>query len=568
MLAELPADARTALTWPWERYAPLYAELLARPLDVESAAAWLGDWSRLADTAQEVINRLTVQANRDTGDAEAERVYTAWLAEVYPAWMAAEQQLRERLLASALEPADFAIPLRDMRADVDRFRAANLPLISEESRLGNQYNKITGAQTVQWQGEERTLRQIQPTLQSPEREVRQTAWRRIAERQLADRAAINELWRALMAVRGQIAANADCLTYREYIWPLRRRFDYTPSDCARFHEAIEAAVLPAAARIYERRRARLGVDTLRPWDLDALRPGEPPLQPFATIDELETRAEAMLAHVDPQFGGYFGTMRREGLLDLDNRRGKAPGGYCTSFPIEGRPFIFMNAVGLADDVRVVLHEAGHAFHNFECFELPYRQLRRAPMEFAEVASMAMELLAMPAVAAASGGFYADPAEAARARREHLESIILFWPYMAVVDAFQHWVYTNHALASEPVACDAAWGQIWDRFMPGVDWGGLYDEKVTGWQRKLHIHRAPFYYVEYGLAQLGAVQVWRNSLTDQAGTVAAYRQALALGGSVPLPELFAAAGARFAFDAETMGMAVDLLEQQIDALGIA
>jgi oligoendopeptidase F len=565
MIAELPTDARAALDWPWERYAPLYAELLARPLDAASAEAWLRDWSRLADTAQEVINRLTVSANRDTADAEAERAYTTWLTAIYPAWMAAEQQLRERLLASGLEPADFTIPLRDMRADVERFRAANLPLISEEGQLGNQYNKITGAQTVQWQGEELTIRQLQPALQSPARALREAAWRSIAQRQLADRAAIDELWRKLMAVRGQIAANADCPTYRDYVWPLRRRFDYTPADCASFHEAIEAAVVPAAARIYERRRARLGVDTLRPWDLDALLPDETPLRPFASVHVLEERAEAMLTQVDPQFGGYFGTMRREGLLDLANRKGKAPGGYCTSFPIEGRPFIFMNAVGLADDVRVVLHEAGHAFHGFESFALPYRQLRRAPMEFAEVASMAMELLAMPAVAEERGGFYADTAEAARARREHLESIILFWPYMAVVDAFQHWVYTNHALASEPVACDTIWGQLWDRFMPGVEWGGLHDERVTGWQRKLHIHRAPFYYVEYGLAQLGAVQVWRNSLADRAGAVAAYRQALTLGGSVPLPALFAAAGARFAFDAETMGAAVALLEEQIAAL---
>jgi oligoendopeptidase F len=398
-----------------------------------------------------------------------------------------------------------------------------------------------------------------------DRAEREQAWRLISDRQLADRAAINEVWRKLMDLRGKIAANAGCATYRDYIWPLRQRFDYTPEDCARFHNAIEEAVVPVARWIYNRRRERLGLDTLRPWDVDAVLPGDVPLHPFGNDEELVARAEAMLGKVDPIFGEQFATMRREDLLDLMSRKGKANGGYCTSFPITGRPFIFMNAVGLADDVRVVLHEAGHAFHTFATTDLPYRDLRDSPTEFAEVASMSMELLASPYISAEHGGFYADPQAAARARREHLEKIILLWPYIAVVDAFQHWIYNNHELGSEPIACDAVWGQLWDRFMPGVDWGGLLDEKVTGWQRKLHIHRIPFYYIEYGLAQLGAVQVWRNSLRDQAAATAAYRKALSLGGSVPLPELFSTAGARFAFDTATMKEAVDLIQEQIAAL---
>jgi oligoendopeptidase F len=256
-------------------------------------------------------------------------------------------------------------------------------------------------------------------------------------------------------------------------------------------------------------------------------------------------------------------MRGEKLLDLDNRKGKAPGGYCTAYEAAGVPFIFMNAVGLHDDVQTLLHEGGHAFHVFECIDLAHQQVE-VPLEFAEVASMGMELLAAPYLTADKGGFY-TPQEAARARIETLQSDLRFWPYMAVVDAFQQWVYDNPSQASDPAHCDAKWAEQWDRFMVGVDWSGLEDEKVTGWQRKLHIHTVPMYYIEYGLAQLGAVQVWRNALHDQARAVAAYRRALSLGGTATLPQMFAAAGAKFAFDEEILGQAVDLIVKTISEL---
>ncbi len=258
-------------------------------------------------------------------------------------------------------------------------------------------------------------------------------------------------------------------------------------------------------------------------------------------------------------------MRAEGLLDLDNRKGKAPGGYCTDFPVARRPFIFANSVGVHEDVQTLLHEGGHAFHVFECSHLPYQQQLVVPLEFAEVASMSMEMLAAPYLETEQGGFYSAE-EAARARIEYLERSLLFWPYMAVVDAFQHWVYEKPAAASDAAQCDAQWNALWDRFIPDIDWSGLEEEKITGWHRKLHIHQSPFYYIEYGLAQLGAVQVWRNALSDQAGAVAAYRRALALGGTRPLPQLFETAGARFAFDAETLSQAVTLMERVISELG--
>jgi oligoendopeptidase F len=282
------------------------------------------------------------------------------------------------------------------------------------------------------------------------------------------------------------------------------------------------------------------------------------------MDELNEKTQAVFDQVDPYLGAYFKTMRDEGLLDLDNRKGKAPGGYCTYYAVAKRPFIFMNSVGLHDDVQTLLHEGGHAFHAFEGSNLPYNHQEEVPMEFAEVASMGMELLAAPYLTADKGGFYSAK-DAARARIEHLEGIIKFWPYMAVVDAFQHWVYANIEDAHDPDQCDAKWAELWDRFMKGIDFTGLEDIKETGWHRKLHIYQVPFYYIEYGLAQLGAVQLFGNALKDQARAVSDYRRALALGGTVSLPELFTTAGVKFAFDAETLGTAVALLESTLEEL---
>jgi len=565
VFASLPRTADELMRWTRPDIQPYYQDLAARTLTVETVALWLSDWSRLSECVVEMQNRLTVATTVNTADAEADRRYTAFLDTIYPAAQAAEQRLKEKLLASGLEPNGFEIPLRNLRAEAALFREANLPLLAEEKKLITEYDKIVSAQTVMWEGQEITLLQLQPVYLDPDRAVRERAWRLAMDRRLADRQAISDLWAKFLRLRKQIAANADFGDdYRAYRWPQLLRFDYTPDDCARFHQAIEQVVIPAAGRIYERRRQRLGVETLRPWDLNVDPLGRSPLRPFETIDELQSKTSAIFHRVDPQLGARFDTLIREGLLDLDNRKNKAPGGYCTEFAAIRRPFIFMNAVGLHDDVQTLLHEGGHAFHVFESARLPYLHQMQVGLEFAEVASMGMELLAAPYLAAQHGGFYSD-ADAARARVEHLEQAILFWPFMAVVDAFQHGVYENPDTAFDPDNCDAQWAALWNRFMRGVDWSGLEQEIITGWQRKGHIHQDPFYYVEYGFAQLGAVQVWRNALKDQAGSVASYRRALSLGGTAPLPQLFEAAGAKFALDAGTLREAVGLMEETIARL---
>jgi oligoendopeptidase F len=572
MFKQLPEKAQDALEWPKERYDAFFQDLIDRELTAENVNGWLADWSAVDRLASEVYSRLHVATSVDTTDVEAEQRLKTFLEKVYPALMTYNNQLNRKLLDSGLEPEGFRIPLRNIRAEVELFREENLPLMTEERKLGIEYDKIIGAQTVEWEGEEVTLTQLTPVYQDQDRARREKAFRLTSERQLADREALNELWKQLLDLRGKIAANAGMPDYRAYTWKRFNRFDYTPEDSAAFQQAIEEVVVPVARRLYERRRQRLGVDTLRPWDVGGeptrsagVDPvGRPALRPYEKSQELEDGLLSIFNRVDAQLGGYFQAMRQENLLDLENRKGKAPGGYCTSFPLAQRPFIFMNAVGVHDDVQTLLHEGGHAFHVFESNHLPYYQQQDTPIEFAEVASMAMELIAAPYLVRDAGGFYSEE-EAARARVEHLEGIIRFWPYMAVVDAFQHWVYTNQDAASDPANCDAKWGELWDRFMPGIDYDGLEDVRVTGWQRKLHIFQIPFYYIEYGLAQLGAVQVWANALTDQAGAVRDYRQALALGGTATLPELFSAAGARFAFDAETLAGAVTLVERTINDL---
>lgn len=564
MSLKLPEKIEEFMNWSWENIEPIETELINRPIDIKNVGAWLADWSRLAEHFLESFNRLYVATTIDTTDTKAEERLNHYLDNIYPKAEAANQKLKEKLLASGLTPDGFSQPLKNMRADAEIFRAENLPLKSEEFKLSNEYDKIAGSQTITWNGNEITLDQLKPVYQEINRETRETAWKTAAKRQLEDRDKFNQLWEKFLELRMQMAKNADYDNYRSYRWLELHRFDYTPENAKQFNGAIEEVVVPIAEELYNKRKERLQVDTLRPWDLNVDPFGRTPLKPFSQINDFEDKTSAIFHRVDPQLGSYFEIMRAEKLLDLDNRKGKAPGGYCTDFPVAKRPFIFMNAVGIHDDVQTLLHEGGHAFHVFESVHLPYVQQLEIGMEIAEVASMSMEFLSGPYLAENQGGFYTDR-EAARARIEHLETSLLFWPYMAVVDLFQHWVYENPNQAVDPGQCDRKWSELWDRYMVGVDWSGLENEKATGWQRKLHIFQVPFYYIEYGLAELGAVQVWKNSLSNQSKAVADYRSALSLGATVPLPELFQAAGVKFAFDSPTLREACDLMIRTINQL---
>jgi oligoendopeptidase F len=552
----------------WDEFQIPYDALRAQPLDTQNIHVWLHKWSELNKIVEEIGAIAYIETTLDTTNKETEEAFLNFVENIEPGFRRADQTLKEKLLAfvddgGELEP-ELGVPFRKIQNQAQIFRDANIPLITELAKLGNEYDKITGGLKVEWDGEEKNLNQLDSLLRDRDRLVREKAWRTIMGLWQSQRETLNDLYAKMVGLRHQIAQNAGMPDFRAYTFRAMDRFDYTPEDSIRFHEAIETVVVPAAERVNERRRQKLGLDRLRPWDVDVDPTLSPPLQPYRGQDELIQGSLNILTKVDQALAREFAVMAEENLLDLDTRAGKALGGYCSSLVMRRRPYIFMNGDGKHDDVQTLLHEAGHAFHAFAGFQLSYIWQMEVPLEFCEVASMAMELLSAPYLTSRDGGFY-TPEEAARARIEHLSGILNFLPYMAVVDAFQHWVYTHPQAALDAAHCDRTWDALWLRFKPGVDWSGFEMERMTGWHRKLHIFQVPFYYIEYGMAQVGALQVWRNALRDQAQAVETYRQALALGGTKSLPELYAAAGAEFRFDRPMLSELVALIEQTLEEL---
>ncbi len=568
--ANFPASIDNIDSRRWETFESFYTELKQRDISHNDLQLWLADWSRLDSLVNEAGTMIEIEKTLDTTDENREKAFIDFVNNVQPEAALADQELKERflgLVADVDSLPDFDITLRNMRNQADLFREENVPIITELAKLGNEFDKITGRMVADWDGEEKNLSQLSVFLKDKDRTIRKRAWKLMSELWLDQRKPLNQLYSAMLEQRQALATNAGLDSFREYAFRDYDRFDYTAADCFTFHKAIEEVVVPVTRRIYAQKCRRLGLAKLRPWDVEVDTSDAPPLQPYNGQDELVQGSLNIIQDVDKVLAHYFGTMADEGLLDLDTRSGKALGGYCATLQFRKRPFIFMNGAGTPDDVQTMLHEAGHAFHVFESASLPFIWQTNPPMEFAEVASMSMELLSAPYLSKGQGGFYTQK-ETARARIEHLEGILLFLPFMAVVDAFQHWVYTNPTLAVSSENCDAMWDQLWKRFIPDVDYTGMENERVTGWHRKLHIFHVPFYYIEYGMAQIGALQVWRNSLYDQPQAIIDYRHALSLGGTRTLPELFAAAGAEFRFDTEMLADLVDLVEKTIHELEIS
>jgi len=564
---KFPLDTASLMNWTWTEIQPFFQSLQTQDLNHKNVDSWLKDWSDLSSHIDELYTRLFIATTRFTADTDVEQRYVNFIESIQPHVKAAEQDLKKKLLDTKLEPQGFDLPLRKMRTEAALFREANLPLLTEEQKLNTEYNKIIGSMSYQWEGQERTTAQMMPLLQERDRTVREKAWRLLLEGRLEKRAILNDLWGKLMQVRLKIAANNSLENYRDLIWDQKFRFDYSPDDCKAFHRAIEEVVVPAVGRITKRRQKMLGLDIMRPWDTAVDPFGDMPLKPFKSTMELEEKTRTILEQVDPKFKSYFESMREQGLLDLESRKNKAPGAYSLGYAVTRQPFIFMSAAGTHDDALTLLHECGHAIHEFERAKLEYFQHRSEnylPAEFAEVASMGMELLAAPYMTRDHGGFY-NKAEAARAHVQQLEEILSFWPYMALVDAFQHWIYENPQLSLDGSNCENKWAELWDRFMPWVDYNGYEDAKKTYWHRQGHIFTIPFYYIEYGMAQLGATQIWAYSLANQQAAIDSYKKALALGSTVGLPKLFETAGAKFSFDADNIRRSVVLMEKKIEEL---
>jgi len=535
----------------WFAVRPFIEALLAR--DVRSGAdleRWLRDRSELDAACSEAGADLYIAMTRRTDDEAASSAWTRYLDDVAPELRRAAFSLDQRQAALrseiALDERRHQVLDRDTLVEIELFRDENVPLQTRLSKLDQEYERICGGMTVEFDGAERTLPQMSRYLQERDRRVREAAWRTVSERRLVERDRIEHLFDEMASLRDQVAANAGFDNYRDYAFREKKRFDYGPDACETLHLACEQAVAPAVRALDEKRRNDLGVDTLRPWDLSVDPRGRPPLRPFGTSEELIDGCQRIFDRMGGGLGGLFESLRSGDALDLASRKGKAPGGYQYMRDRSRRPFIFMNAAGLHSDVRTLLHEAGHAFHSLLCADEPLVHYRHSPIEFAEVASMAMELLSMDFW----DEFYESEEDLARAKREQLEGTLELLPWVATIDAFQHWIYLNPA--HDRAARRTAWEGLMDRFGRAVSWEGLEEPRAYAWQRQGHLFGAPFYYIEYAIAQLGALQLWAVSRAEGLGSaVERYRAGLSLGGSRPLPELFEAAGLRFDFGPATV-----------------
>jgi oligoendopeptidase F len=547
----------------WSAVEPLYRLLLDRPL--ESAAdleQLLLDRSELdASVGQTRANRY-IDMTCHTDDKAITQAFLQFVEELDPKLKDIGFQLDRRIVQCAyaddLDQDRWALYLKGLETDVRLFREENIDLQVQETKLGQQYSECNGAMTVDFEGEERTMAQLNPFLQETDRDLRERAWRAAAERRLVDHEVLDSIFDDLVALRGTMAHNADCEDYRAYAFKSMHRFDYGPPQCESFHEAVEKVCVPLLHEMDEARRVALGVDVLRPWDLGVDIHGRDPLRPFKGGEELVSKTSALFNDMDTQLGELFDSMRDGDSLDLDSRKGKAPGGYQYDRERVRRPFIFMNAAGTHGDVQTMIHEAGHAFHALLSRDEPVLAYRHPPIEFAEVASMGMELLAAPGLS----HFY-DVAQAGRARREHLEGIIGTLCWVATIDAYQHWLYTRDTPSIQQR--DVYWLELHARFGANVSWEGLEPFRTKLWHRQLHLFEVPFYYIEYGIAQLGALQLWMNAQDDASMALEAYRSALRLGGGRPLPELFNAAGLKFDFGPVTVARLANALRAELASL---
>jgi len=544
------------------RVAAACAELTARaPRDPESLLAWLADLDELESAFEGAEARAQIAVMRHTQDAAARRRHLELQQQVKPAVRAAfdgldriylECYARTSLDAGAWMCFD---RLRANRAALHR--PENLPLVAQESELQLRHDERLAGLLVSFRGEAHTLPAMARWLDESDAGLREQAWLAVQRARFGIAPDLSALFDELARLRGQIAAHAGFENYRDYRFRELERFDYGVEECEAYHAAVEEHVVPALAELRARRAAALGVTALRPWDLQADPAGRPPLRPFRDGHELARLASRVLARVDPAAGEAFDALVAQGLTDLENRPDKAPGAFSRTLQDVRLPFVFANAVGRLDDVRTVLHEAGHAWHALLCRNLPAASLRRAPKEFAEVASMSMELLGFEQLAAVL-----PAADAARARREQLERALGILPWAATVDAFQQWLYTYPEHTADERA--EHWVALRRRFEPDVDWTGQEALLAVDWQRQLHLFKYPFYYIEYGIAQVGALQVWLNWRNHGAQAVAAYRAALALGGSRPLPELFTTAHACFDFGGPMLGTLTNAVMEELRA----
>jgi oligoendopeptidase F len=549
----------------WATLEPYFKQLLeANITTTAELEQWLLHLSELEAVVNEDVCWRQIRMTCDTTNPELEQAFNYFCTEIQPQIQPYADALNRKLVnhpvAASLPAQTYFTYLRNIKRNIELFREENIALQSELAVLQQQFGVITGAMTVTINGNEYTLQQAAKFLEHPDRNIREETYRKIQDRRMQDKDALNDLFDKLRQLRIQVAANAGFDSYTNYRFKELGRFDYTVAHCRDFHKAVKEKVVPLVASIYARKKQMLGVDELRPWDLEAEPAGTTPLVPFSTGAELLDKTIDCFTQLRPFFGHCLQRMQQMQHLDMDSRKSKAPGGYNCPLPESGAPFIFMNAAGQMHDVTTMVHEGGHAIHSFLAHPLPLTGFKEYPMEIAEVASMAMELFSMEHWDV----FFNNPAELKRAKLHQLERVITLFPWIAIIDEFQHWLYAhNHHTPEER---NAAWLDILQQYGDGVvSYEGLQNYRQHAWLRQLHLYEVPFYYIEYGIAQLGAIGLWKQFKQHKEQALDKYCQALALGGTATLPELYQTAGLRFDFSAETIGELMLFVNEELKAL---
>lgn len=538
----------------------LMNSLLSREvLSPRAFEEWILDGSEFGAALGQAGSVLYIEMTCATDDEAKAGAYQAFVENVEPAVKPLGHELSKKYLELAakfpLEKRRYEVSIKAAKADVALFVEKNVPLQMEVALLSQEYQAICGGMMVHFDGEDRTLPEMSKFLQMTDRDLRERAWRAVAACRLKEKDKLEAIFDKMRVLRQEIAVNAGCANYRDYMFKAYHRFDYTAEECKAYHKSIKESVLIILRQIEKRRARDMNLEKLRPWDIAVDPLGRQPLAPFQTAQQLSEGVGRIMARLDPELAALYQDMKGHGLLDLDSRKGKAPGGYQNTLTEIRKPFIFMNAVGVDDDVRTLLHESGHAFHAYLCAHDPLVEYRHAPMEFCEVASMSMELMANDFI----GEFYSEQ-DAKRSTVELLEGIISTLVWVAIVDAFQHWIYENPGHTYQERR--AAWLNLQAEYGSNIiDWSGLDEERAHVWHRQLHIFEVPFYYIEYGIAQLGALQIWQRYRNDPREAIAFYKKGLALGGSRSLPELFTAAGIKFDFSKDMIAPLIEKVYQE-------
>lgn len=546
----------------WSDIEPFYKELKDRPLhSVQELEKWLRDLSELDTIINEEFGWRYIRMTCDTASEPLLLAYNFFLEEIIPHIEPFSDFFNKKIIDSpflaSLDKKKFEIFIKEVKNELEIFRQENIPLYTKLNTEEQKFAIISGEMTVHFEGKELTLQQAAVYLKKKDRSVRETIFRLINGRRLQDSEKIDSLFDLLISLRLQIATNAGFANFRDYKFKSLARFDYTVEDCMDFHQSIQLEVIPLMAELDESRAKKLNLSSLRPWDLEVDAEGKEPLHPFNNAEDLIQKSIQCFYKVRPFFGECLETMNSNGRLDVASRKGKAPGGYNYPLNESGIPFIFMNAAGLHRDLVTMMHEGGHAIHGFLTNELELDTFKNCPSEVSELASMSMELISMDHW----NLFFENPDDLKRARKEQLEKSIRSLAWIAAVDKFQHWIYENknHSVQDRKVA----WINIMKQLSsPVVDWSGLTYFRESGWHAQLHIFDAPFYYIEYGMAQLGALAIWRNYKINPQKTLDQYEAALKLGHTRSIPEVYATAGIKFDFSKEYVHEIVEFVKQEL------